>query len=47
MRNIQFRGVQPNFRNPMVHKWNLMVQRELPGTWLSNSATRAITRPTR
>ena len=27
---IQFRGVQPNFRNPMVHKWNLMVQRELP-----------------
>ena len=31
MRNIQFRGVQPNFRNPLVHKWNLMVQRELPG----------------
>jgi hypothetical protein len=28
---IQFRGIQPNFRNPMVHKWNLMVQRELPG----------------
>ncbi|MEO8368237.1 MAG: carboxypeptidase-like regulatory domain-containing protein [Candidatus Solibacter sp.] len=28
--NIQFRGIQPNFRNPMVHKWNLMVQRELP-----------------
>jgi hypothetical protein len=28
--NIQFRGVQPNFRNPMVHKWNLIVQRELP-----------------
>jgi len=28
--NIQFRGVQPDFRNPMVHKWNLMVQRELP-----------------
>ena len=27
---IQFRGVQPNFRNPMVHKWNFMVQRELP-----------------
>jgi len=27
---IQFRGVQTNFRNPMVHKWNLMVQRELP-----------------
>jgi hypothetical protein len=28
--NIQFRGVQPNFRNPLVHKWNFMVQRELP-----------------
>jgi hypothetical protein len=28
---IQFRGVQPDFRNPMVQKWNLMVQRELPG----------------
>jgi len=28
--NIQFRGVQPDFRNPLVHKWNLMVQRELP-----------------
>ena len=28
---IQFRGVQPNFRNPLVHKWDLMVQRELPG----------------
>jgi hypothetical protein len=28
---IQFRGVQTNFRNPMVHKWNFMVQRELPG----------------
>jgi len=27
---IQFRGVQTNFRNPMVHKWNFMVQRELP-----------------
>ena len=28
---IQFRGVQPDFRNPLVHKWNLIVQRELPG----------------
>jgi len=28
---IQFRGVQPNFRNPLVHKWNFIVQRELPG----------------
>ncbi len=27
---IQFRGVQPDFRNSMVHKWNLIVQRELP-----------------
>ncbi len=27
---FKFRGIQPNFRNPMVHKWNLMVQRELP-----------------
>jgi hypothetical protein len=27
---IQFRGVQPDFRNPLVHKWNFMVQRELP-----------------
>lgn len=29
--NISFRGVQQNFRNGMVHKWNVMVQRELPG----------------
>src|SRR5215831_6005368 len=29
--SIQFRGVQTNFRNPLVHKWNFMVQRELPG----------------
>ncbi|HXJ44617.1 MAG TPA: TonB-dependent receptor [Bryobacteraceae bacterium] len=27
---IQFRGVQPDFRNPLVHKWNVIVQRELP-----------------
>jgi hypothetical protein len=27
---IQFRGVQPDFRNPLVHKWNFMIQRELP-----------------
>jgi Carboxypeptidase regulatory-like domain len=27
---IKFIGVQTDFRNPMVHKWNLMVQRELP-----------------
>ena len=26
---IQLRGVQSDFRNPLVHKWNLMVQREL------------------
>jgi len=28
--SISFRGVQSNFRNPLVHKWNVMVQRELP-----------------
>ena len=28
---IQFRGVQTDYRNPLVHKWNLAVQRELPG----------------
>ena len=28
---IALRGVQPDFRNPLVHKWNLIVQRELPG----------------
>src|SRR5262249_41981808 len=28
---ISFRGVQSSFRNPMVQKWNLVVQRELPG----------------
>ena len=28
---VSFRGVQPNFRNSLVHKWNVVVQRELPG----------------
>ncbi len=28
---VSFRGVQSDFRNPMVHKWNAIVQRELPG----------------
>jgi hypothetical protein len=28
---VSFRGVQSDFRNPLVHKWNLVVQRELPG----------------
>ena len=28
---IAFRGVATDFRNGMVHKWNLAVQRELPG----------------
>jgi len=28
--SISFRGIQKNFRNPLVHKWNFMVQRELP-----------------
>ncbi len=26
---IQFRGVSPNFRNSLVHKWNVAVQREI------------------
>ena len=28
---VSFRGVQKDFRNPMVHKWNFILQRELPG----------------
>jgi len=28
---LSFRGVQNNFRNPLVHKWNVVFQRELPG----------------
>lgn len=28
---IALRGVQPDFRNPLVQKWNLAIQRELPG----------------
>ena len=28
---VSMRGVQPDFRNPLVHKWNFIVQRELPG----------------
>jgi hypothetical protein len=28
---VQFRGVSTDFRNGLVHKWNLAVQRELPG----------------
>jgi hypothetical protein len=28
---VSFRGVQNDFRNPLVHKWNAIVQRELPG----------------
>ena len=27
---VSMRGVQPDFRNPLVHKWNFVVQRELP-----------------
>ncbi len=27
---VSMRGVQPDFRNPLVHKWNVIVQRELP-----------------
>jgi len=28
---VSMRGVQPDFTNPLVHKWNVIVQRELPG----------------
>jgi len=28
---VSMRGVQPDFRTPLVHKWNFIVQRELPG----------------
>jgi hypothetical protein len=28
---VSMRGVQPDFRNPLVHKWNFVLQRELPG----------------
>ena len=28
---VQFRGVSTNFRNSMVHKWNVAIQQELPG----------------
>ena len=27
--SISFRSIAPNFRNPLVHKWNLAIQREL------------------
>ncbi len=29
---VSFRGVALDFRNPLVHKWNVIVQRELPGS---------------
>ena len=28
---VSMRGVQSDFDNPLVHKWNVVVQRELPG----------------
>ncbi len=28
---VSMRGVQPDFDNPLVHKWNVVIQRELPG----------------
>ena len=28
---VQFRGVSTNFRNGLVHKWNVAIQHELPG----------------
>jgi hypothetical protein len=30
--SLQFRSVATNFRNPLVHKWNLSVQQELGGS---------------
>jgi hypothetical protein len=29
---VSFRGVDTDFRNPLVHKWNFVVQRELPAS---------------
>jgi hypothetical protein len=29
---VSFRGVQSDFRNPLVEKWNFVVQRELPSS---------------
>ncbi len=29
--SLQFREVQPDFRNPMVQEWNLAIQQQLPG----------------
>ncbi len=28
---VSMRGVQPDYENPLVHKWNFVIQRELPG----------------
>ncbi|HEX3878161.1 MAG TPA: carboxypeptidase regulatory-like domain-containing protein, partial [Bryobacteraceae bacterium] len=28
---VSMRGVQSDFENPLVHKWNFIIQRELPG----------------
>src|ERR1035437_666593 len=28
---VSMRGVQPDFRNPLVHKWNFILQREFKG----------------
>jgi hypothetical protein len=28
---VSFRGIQDSFRNPLVQKWNFVIQRELPG----------------
>lgn len=27
---VSFRGVEPNFRSSLVHKWNLAIQRQMP-----------------
>jgi hypothetical protein len=28
---VSMRGVQPDYETPLVHKWNFVIQRELPG----------------
>ena len=37
--NISFRGVDPNFRNPLVAKWNFTIQQDWAGARRWRSAT--------
>ena len=43
---IAFRGVATDFRNSLVHKWNLAVQHELPWQMGLRSHISGIIRPT-